>query len=181
MVAFIVTVQLVENKVKRMLGMLIVTILMTQYSTVEMKLRRARISRPKAPSQPEDCSAAMASRAWITADGTELVEDWMAWARLCARLPAARDDMSGDMAGIIEAASDAASWGSSAFAAAAEGRRRKKGGEWRRERTGEEIRTGNGAWVGILVAVGGSRCHSEVCVTSSTAARPLLTATGRSL
>lgn len=58
-VAFMVTVQLVENKVKRMVGTLIVTIRMTQYRTVVIRFNSDRISRPNKPSQLVDPWAAV--------------------------------------------------------------------------------------------------------------------------
>lgn len=68
-----VTVQLVENSVKRMVGILMVAIRITQYSTVEMRLSMIRISRPKAPSHPECSWATTASVALLTAEAIELV------------------------------------------------------------------------------------------------------------
>lgn len=61
MVAFIVTVQLVENKAYSSLGIEIVAMRITQYSTVETRLKTIYSSHPKKPSQPVDSWAAATS------------------------------------------------------------------------------------------------------------------------
>jgi hypothetical protein len=60
-VAFIVTVQLVENKAKSSLGIEMVAIRMTQYRTVEVKLKTTYSSHPRKPSQLLDSWTAVAS------------------------------------------------------------------------------------------------------------------------
>jgi prophage DNA circulation protein len=108
-VAFIVTVQLVEKRVKRMLGMLNVARRITQYKMVEMRLRMNKINLPKEPSQPEDSFAAMTSPAVLMAVTTEAVEDSMALTTLWEILPTTFD-MSEDMAEGAAVRTAAASW-----------------------------------------------------------------------
>ena len=67
-VAFMVTVKLVEKSVKRRVGMLMVVILSAKYSMVEIKCRIARMSLPSSPIHEDDFVAATTSSALAAAD-----------------------------------------------------------------------------------------------------------------
>jgi hypothetical protein len=73
-----VTVQLVDSKVKRKPGTPMVTILMTQYKSVDMRLRIARMKRPKKPSQLEGSWAATTCVAELMTAEMELLGDSIA-------------------------------------------------------------------------------------------------------
>ena len=53
-VAFIVTVQLVEKSLNRKLGNVIVANLMAQYSKVVSRLRIVKMAQPRAPNTPDE-------------------------------------------------------------------------------------------------------------------------------
>lgn len=67
-VAFMVTVRLVENKVKRIVGMDIVASLITMYNKLETRWRIQSVSLANSPSQDEDPCVCTTSFARVTAE-----------------------------------------------------------------------------------------------------------------
>lgn len=93
-----VTVQLVEKRVNKMLGMLIPAVRMTQSRMVDIRFKMVKMSHPKKPSQPCESWAATASVAVLMAAARVVVDDCAA---LSATTPAmwAAFDKSDAMAG----------------------------------------------------------------------------------